>query len=75
MDCFLDCFCNALIFQGDKKAQGYKIHGQQGNKGYGGEKCGTLLKRSEGYVYMWLQVKNQNPNSWKRYHSIHNTSC
>jgi len=36
-----------------EKSKSYKIHGQQGDKVYGGERSGYLLKRSEGVHKKW----------------------
>lgn len=38
---------------GKGQGQNYKLHGQQGDKLYGGEKSGTLWKRSEGVRKQW----------------------
>lgn len=39
--------------QKEVKDADYKLHGQQGDKGYGGERNGYLLKRSEGVRKQW----------------------
>ncbi|XP_053937216.1 arf-GAP with SH3 domain, ANK repeat and PH domain-containing protein 1-like isoform X2 [Cuculus canorus] len=40
-----------------KKQAGYNMHRLQGNKQYGTEKTGTLLKKSEGFRKVWQKRK------------------
>ena len=46
------------LFQPGKEQSGYSLHQSSGNKDYGSEKVGHLLKKSEGKVRKaWLKRK------------------